>query len=163
MLDEKLQIREEVRVIPRWAYLLSALLFLGMQMFLQLVAFRDDPHPPRLPFQILIGLLAGSVLAFLPLPFIYVNRDAKRRGMNVTLWTFAVILIPSAMGFILYFLLRQPLAAPCPQCGTMVTRGLNYCPKCRFALHPACPECHRAVRVGDTYCPYCGHEVNPIS
>jgi RNA polymerase subunit RPABC4/transcription elongation factor Spt4 len=163
MLEEKPQISEEIRVIPWWAFLLAALLFAGIQMLLHLVAFRRDPHPPPFPLQIFIGFMAGGILAFLTLLIIYVNRDAKRRGMNVTLWTIAVIFIPNAIGFVLYFLLRQPLASACPQCATMVNRGLNYCPKCRFALHPACPECHRAVRVGDTYCPYCAYELKPIS
>jgi len=84
-----------------------------------------------------------------------VNRDARRRGMNVALWTVLVIFVPYAVGFIIYFLMRQPLRIACPKCGATADPAFNFCPKCKFNLHPACPQCHHPVQVGDIYCPYC--------
>ena len=159
MSEERFNIREELKLIPSWAISLAALLFLGVQALFLLVAFRHEPNPPPIPLQVFIGFLPSSILASLILLAGYVNRDAKRRGMNSRLWTALVILIPNAIGFILYFLLRHPLMVSCPQCGTAVNANFNFCPKCKFNLHPTCPECHRAVRVGDTFCPYCAHEL----
>lgn len=158
MIEEKPQITEEIRLIPWWAYTLAVALFAAVQALMHLVGFRREPHPPPLPLQIFFGFMAGAVVAFLMLLIGYVNRDAKRRGMNTALWTVLVIFIPNAIGFIIYFLLRQPLLVACPQCGTAANPSFNYCPKCKFNLHPTCPECHRAVRVGDAYCAYCAHE-----
>jgi RNA polymerase subunit RPABC4/transcription elongation factor Spt4 len=86
----------------------------------------------------------------------YVNRDAKRRGMSPVLWTFVTILIPNGLGFILYFILRQPLHSACPQCSKSVQAGFNFCPRCNYKLSPSCPQCQRLVGVNDVYCPYCG-------
>ena len=46
----------------------------------------------------------------------YVARDARRRRMNVALWTLLVIIIPNALGFIVYLLLREHVPAICPKC-----------------------------------------------
>jgi RNA polymerase subunit RPABC4/transcription elongation factor Spt4 len=89
----------------------------------------------------------------------YVNRDARRRGMNVALWTVLVIFVPNAIGFIIYFLMRQPLRIACPKCGVVADPAFNFCPKCKFNLHPTCPECHRGVQAGDLYCPFCAREL----
>jgi RNA polymerase subunit RPABC4/transcription elongation factor Spt4 len=99
------------------------------------------------------------VLAFLILLVGYVNRDAKRRGMNYKLWTILVLFIPNAIGYIIYFMVRKPIMGACPQCGAMVNPAFTFCPKCKFILHPACPQCHRTIEVGTTYCPYCSAEL----
>ena len=158
--EEKFDIREEIKLIPKVAVLVAVLLIVAWEALLFLVLFPHEKHPaPALPIQILVGLLSGSVLAFFILLVVYVNRDAKRRGMNSTLWTVLVLLVPDAIGFIIYFVVRQPVMARCPQCGATVTPSFNYCPKCRSALHPVCPKCHRAIRAGDTFCPYCASEL----
>lgn len=158
MAEERFNIAEEIKLIPWWAFGLAVVAFAGMEaLFLILVP--RHPHPPPRALQVFLGALTGTVLGFLMLLYGYVNRDAKRRGMNAVLWTVLVIFIPNAIGFIIYFLVRHPLMVTCPQCVTMVNPSFNYCPKCKFNLHPSCPECHRAVRLGDTYCPYCAHEL----
>ncbi len=157
--EGKFDIREEFRLIPKVMVLVAVLVFLGMQALLVLVAFRHDPHAPPVAVQVLIATLAGSVLGIFMLLYGYVNRDSKRRGMNSTLWTLLVIFIPNAIGFIIYFVVRQPVMAKCPQCGATVNPAFNYCPKCKFNLHPACPQCHRAIEVGTTFCPYCSAEL----
>ena len=105
-----------------------------------------------------VALVLGASL-FL---FGYVNRDAKRRGMNSTLWTLLVILLfPAyfALGFIIYFLMREPLPYPCPQCGNTVGARFNFCPNCKCNLYPACPQCKREVVETDKFCPYCGNDL----
>jgi predicted amidophosphoribosyltransferase len=103
--------------------------------------------------------MPGAIVAFLALLVGYVNRDAKRRGMNVALWTLLVIFVPNAIGFILYFLLRHPLMVTCPQCGTSLNASFNYCSRCRYNLRPTCPECKRPITPGDKFCAYCAREL----
>ena len=86
----------------------------------------------------------------------YINRDAKRRGMSPTLWTLVAIFIPNGLGGLLYFILRQPLQGTCPQCGTAIQSGFNFCPRCSCKLSPNCPQCQHVVATNDVYCPYCG-------
>lgn len=159
MAHERINIREEFKIIPPWAWALAVVVFGGMLYVFLFVAFKHEPHPPPVPLQVLIGFLPGSVMAFLALLVGYVNRDAKRRGMSVALWTVLVIFIPNAIGFILYFLLRHPLALTCPQCRTSVDASFNFCPKCKFGLHPTCPECKHAITPGDKFCPYCARQL----
>ncbi len=137
----------------------AALVFVCMQVALLDVAFRHDPHAPPFAVQVAIAILAGSALGFYLLLIGYVNRDAKRRGMSPTLWTLLVLCIPNGIGFIIYFVVRQPIWSACPQCGAMVNPTFNYCPKCRCLLHPVCPRCHRTIEVGATFCPYCSADL----
>ena len=159
MIEVKPNIAEEVKVIPWWAIGLAVLLFAGVQVLMHVVLFRLDQHPAPLAWRIFIGFMAGAALACFVLLVGYVNRDARRRGMNVALWTVLVIFVPYAVGFIIYFLMRQPLRIACPKCGAMADPAFNFCPKCKFNLHPACPECHRAVQAVDLYCPFCAKEL----
>jgi hypothetical protein len=159
MTEVKPNIVEEVKVIPWWAIGLAVLLFAGVQVLMHVVLFRLDQHPAPLAWRIFIGFMAGAALACFVLLVGYVNRDARRRGMNVALWTVLVIFVPNAIGFIIYFLMRQPLRIACPKCGAMADPAFNFCPKCKFNLHPTCPECHRAVQAGDLYCPFCAKEL----
>jgi predicted nucleic acid-binding Zn ribbon protein len=77
------------------------------------------------------GIGAGCYLLFVG----YISRDAKRRRMSALLWTLVAILIPHGLGVILYFLLRQPLRADCPQCASTVHVGFNFCPRCSYKLN----------------------------
>jgi hypothetical protein len=45
-------------------------------------------------------------------------------------WTFVVILVPNLLGFLLYFILRKPIASPCPQCGQAITPQQRFCSCC---------------------------------
>jgi len=155
MIEEKPHITEEVRLVPWWAVTLAVLIFVGMQILMHAVMFPREPNPPPVALRVFMGFMAGSFLAFLILLIGYVNRDAKRRGMNAKLWTVLVIFVPNAVGFVLYFLLRQPLLVTCPQCGAKVNPNFNFCPACKFNLRPVCPQCKREVRAGDRFCPHC--------
>jgi len=159
MSEVKPNITDEAKLIPWWAISLAVLLFAGIQVLMHAVLFRLDPHPAPLALRIFIGFTAGAALAFFVLLVGYVNRDARGRRMNVALRTVLVIFVPNAIGFIIYFLMRQPLRIVCPKCGAVADPAFNFCPKCKFNLHPACPQCHHPVQVGDIYCPYCAKEL----
>jgi hypothetical protein len=110
------------------------------------------------------GLVTAASIPIAAFLFLvaYINRDAARRGMNSTLWTVLVLILMPAYfvtGFIIYFLLREPLPYNCPQCNAVVSARYNYCPGCKFNLRPACPACRREVRLDDRYCPHCAQEL----
>jgi RNA polymerase subunit RPABC4/transcription elongation factor Spt4 len=147
--------RAEMRIIPAWAWTLAGIGFLLAQCLFNIVIPRHSNAPPCWA-RLLMGLLLGLVLGGFLLVLGYINRDAKRRGMSPALWTIVAIIIPNALGIILYFLLRHPLQGACPQCGSAVQTGFNFCPRCSCKLSPSCPSCQRLVGISDVYCPYCG-------
>ena len=157
--NEKFDIHEEIRLIPKAMMVVAVLLFAGLQALLFLVVFPHDHHAPPMPVRALVAILGGFVLAFFALLIGYVNRDAKRRGMNHVLWTILVLIIPNAIGYIIYFVVRQPIAGRCPNCGVAVNPAYNFCPKCKVNLHPLCPACHRTIEHGAAFCPYCSAEL----
>jgi predicted amidophosphoribosyltransferase len=93
----------------------------------------------------------------------YVNRDAGRRGMSRVLWTLLAVLVPNALGIVLYFILRKPRTSNCSQCDAEVDPGFSFCPRCRNRLQPVCPHCRRSVVPGDKFCPYCGGALDSAS
>ena len=160
MNGKKSTLSREIRVVPWWAYLLALAIFLCFEIVIG-IAWKREPNPPPLFLQYFIRFVPGAVIALLGLLIGYVNRDAKRRGMNRTLWTLLVIFIPNAIGFILYFLLRKPVSVACPQCGTLNNPDFNFCPKCKYNLRPTCPGCQHSVNPEDVFCPYCSRELAP--
>lgn len=155
---------DELKIIPKWAMALAAIAFVCMQVVFNVVvpSQKGNSNPPPAAVCALLGVLTGSVLAVYFLLVGYVNKDAGRRGMSRALWTAVVMLVPNALGFILYFLVRQPAMQPCPQCHTQVQTTFNYCPTCNTKLHPHCAQCQRIVRLTDTFCPYCGYKLDDI-
>lgn len=151
-------IKGEIRIIPQWAWVLAGIVFVAAQVFFNIAAARP-PHPLQAWARPLLGLLAGIFAGCYTLLIGYINRDAKRRGMSPTLWTIVAIIIPNALGIILYFVLRQALQRLCPQCGCAVQAGFCFCPQCSCKLSPSCPQCQRMVGSNDVYCPYCGTSV----
>ncbi len=158
MVQHKFNLRDEVKIIPGAAYVAAVTVFIGIQVLLNVLFVRDH-NPPPVPFRIYIGVFMGALLGMLILLYGYVYRDAKRRAMPALLWLFIAIFVPSGVGLILYFIFRSDLIAHCPQCGTMVQPGFNFCPKCNHPLAPVCPNCKHTIGSGDVYCPYCGTAV----
>jgi hypothetical protein len=172
---EDLRFWQEFKLVPRglvWTMVVLYLIAVTIAMATNYWNFRHDPgnffgdlyDTPYLSYLGLFGAVTAVALTFSCFAFLigYVNRDARRRGMNSALWTLLVIvLLPSAMfvGFLIYFLMRDPLPYPCPQCGKMVGPRFNFCPNCKCNLHPSCPNCKREVEETDKFCPYCAHEL----
>jgi hypothetical protein len=178
---ENLRFWQEFKLVPRWLVGTVIFLFLVAQVIALIVNLTPEFNhgeifPPNLGNHPLIaslalaGIVTGMSLFLASFIFLvaYVNRDAKRRGMSSGLWTFLVIVLwPAyfAIGFIIYFLMRQPLPYDCPQCGTLVGARYNFCPNCKCNLHPSCPQCKNEVAETDRYCPYCSQDLraNPAT
>jgi predicted amidophosphoribosyltransferase len=89
----------------------------------------------------------------------YVSRDAPRRNMSTRLWVVICLAMQGGIGLVLYFLLRQPVVARCPSCGTSIHTEFHFCPQCAYQVSAACGNCYRGVRTTDVYCVYCGHSL----
>jgi hypothetical protein len=174
---EVLRFWDEFKLVPTWLRALAGILYviaLGIAIPVNL-AQRYTPggnymFPPELRGDpvlasfALAGIITAVSLVIASLIFLvaYVNRDAKRRGMNSAVWTLLVIILLPAwtfLGFLIYFLMREPLPYPCPQCSAAVGARYNFCPNCKCNLHPSCPQCKREVVETDKFCPYCAAEL----
>ena len=168
---EAFRFSEEFRIVPRWLKVLCVVLYLLAVAIAMLVAinlpdarFTDLRDDAALATLAAVGTVTGIGLflsAFI-LMLGYVNRDAKRRGMNSVLWTLLVLVLSPGyvgIGFIIYFLIREPLPYPCPRCSQPVGPRFNFCPNCKCDLHPSCPNCKHEIAETDKYCPYCAYEL----
>jgi hypothetical protein len=149
--------RDELRVVPRPAWVVAAIVCLAFAavMFPHL---RDDPQVRAWPEWGKMLLIGGSGLLLFAFALLvgYVYGDARRRGMRYVMWTLLAALIPNAIGIILYFVLRDPLTQPCPNCRTQLQPGYAFCPRCGAPLARACPQCRAAIEPGWAHCVRCG-------
>jgi MFS family permease len=173
---ESFRFWQEFKIIPRWLVWTVVVLFLialVMALLINLSGVGRETFPPELQGNPALQSLALAGIVTMSSFFLamyiflvaYVNRDAKRRGMNSSLWTLLVIVLSPAyfaIGFIVYFLMREPLPYNCPQCGSTVGPRFNYCPNCKCNLHPSCPQCKREVVETDKYCPYCAQDLAAV-
>lgn len=168
---EKLRFWDEFFIIPKWLMVLVGILYviaLGIAIPVNLAQGNDAfpelrDHPVGASFA-LAGIVTMVSIFFAVFIFLtaYVNRDASRRGMNSALWTILILIfLPTwgLIGLVIYFLMREPLPYPCPQCSASVSARFNFCPNCKCNLQPSCPQCKREVAELDKFCPYCGNDL----
>jgi hypothetical protein len=149
--------REDIRIIPHAAKVTAWVVSLALSAFVSYMG----SHPPdgrALPLagKLFLPLLTFAICLTYILLVGYVNGDAKRRGMSHVMWTLFAIFIPEGMGFILYLILRDPLPATCPRCGTSVPSKFVFCPSCGTSVKPTCPHCGNAVQAAWAHRPRCG-------
>jgi hypothetical protein len=153
---------EEWALVPAPARWIAVLVFLAMgglmaSLFLLPLLVQHEYQGLFFVFPMFRMSLIGAVmLAVYVLLVGYVYADARRRGMNQVMWTLLAIFIPSAVGIILYFILRDPIPVPCPSCGTPARKGHAYCAGCGTAVREACPQCRQPVEAGWRNCVRCG-------
>jgi hypothetical protein len=82
------------------------------------------------------ALVLGIVLAIWLLCLGFVFADARRRAMRSVLWVLVAALFPHLLGFLLYFVMRHPIAATCTQCGMTVSNHQRFCSWCGTPLVP---------------------------
>lgn len=152
---------KELRVVPRTAWVIAVILWLGLATPLLFFAVPTDPDLGKWPHwgQALFAYGMMSVIVVIVALIGYVYGDAKRRGMRYVMWTLLAIFIPYGIGVIVYFLLRDPLPKQCPGCGNMVKVGFTFCPLCGTTVQPTCPNCGKAVELGWSNCPHCGQSL----
>jgi hypothetical protein len=151
------RIREELKVVPPAARLTAVVPWLAFAAVVGLVGI---PEGHLAWPEYLVSTLIPLFLSVYVLLIGYVNGDARRRGMSYVLWTLLAIFIPNAIGIILYFVMREPLAGECPKCSMSLRGKFAYCPSCGGALTQTCPDCRQAVEPEWLHCPGCGKGMN---
>src|SRR5271157_5254085 len=174
---ERIRLRDELRIIPKWlvwtcivGWLISIAIacpinFYHAQHHGDYFPAPDMANQPLLASLALAGAITGGifVLSCLLFMFGYVYKDAQRRGMHPALWTLLVLILSPAygiIGLIIYLLVREPLPFSCPQCAATVSARYNFCPNCKYNLHPSCPQCRREISDTDKFCPQCGTDLS---
>jgi hypothetical protein len=147
-------LRQEFHVAVRTGVVISAIVAAAAFTAFVLVA-----NKPPDQFGILLGLLIAAMTFTYGFLVSYVYGDSKRRGMRQVLWTLIAFFVPNALGFIAYFLLREPILQPCPACGTRSRRDFAFCPQCGSPLLRVCPGCHRPVEPVWPHCAHCGQKL----
>ncbi|MBS1842137.1 MAG: zinc ribbon domain-containing protein [Acidobacteria bacterium] len=173
---EAFRFSDEFRIIPKWLKVLCLVLYvIAIAIGASVMVYAPDARPADMQNEMGLSVLAISGIITLASIFFaggilllgYVNRDAKRRGMNSALWTwFVLLMLPTSVGIIgmiIYLLVREPLAYPCPRCSNPVGARFNFCPNCKCDLYPSCPNCKREIAETDKFCPYCATELRPAS
>jgi hypothetical protein len=80
------------------------------------------------------ALVLGIALAIWLLCLGFVFADARRRDMRSVLWVLVAALFPHLLGFLLYFVMRHPIAATCTHCGMTVSNHQRFCSWCGTSL-----------------------------
>jgi hypothetical protein len=169
--------RQELKLVPKWLMwtcavltLLAVIIGIGVNVHNFQTGgtiFPDESlrNDMGASCAALFGVIVacGIFLSSLFFTVGYVYRDAKRRGMNAALWALLVLILTQYLfiGLIIYLLVRDPLPYTCPQCSSAVSARFNFCPHCKYNLHPACPQCQQEVSDTDKFCPYCATELKP--
>ena len=86
-----------------------------------------------------MGLLAGVVIAVWVICLGYVYGDARRRAMPPILSTLMAAFVPNLLGFLIYFVIRRPIALPCAQCGQAMRADHPFCSWCGCQGHQPSP------------------------
>ena len=117
---EKTRFRDELRIIPKWLIVTLVVLYIAVQVgcLIGNLGFRamSSPHGEIWPLPdhpALSALAVAGIVTAASIPISaffllvgYVNRDARRRGMNSTLWTILVVILSGGwlfLGFFIYF------------------------------------------------------------
>ena len=171
---ERTRFRDEWKLVPVWLIWTCAALYVIAVTVGIIVNLKQDGGRSVFPWELRDSHVAASfalagiitvcsiILAAWILALGYVYRDAKRRDMNPQLWMLLCMLLSwpfFAIGFILYFSIREPLPYPCQRCSTIVGARFNFCPNCKCNLHPSCPNCKHEIAESDKFCPYCAQDL----
>ena len=96
------------------------------------VAYKMRPIAAPFGVRFYFALSWSALAALYVLMVGYVSRDAPRRSMSTRLWVVICLAMPGGIGSVLYFLLRQPVVARCPSCGTSIHTEFHFCPAVRL-------------------------------
>jgi len=168
---EAFRFRDEFRIVPRWLKVLCVILYLlAVAIGVIVIHVSPESRPSDLRDDVatatvaIVGIITaiGFLFSCFLLMLGYVNRDARRRGMNSALWTLLVLVLsPGSLfiGFIVYFLFREPMPYPCPRCNDVVSRLFKFYSIDNCDLPPSCPNCKREIAETDKFCPYCAQDL----
>jgi len=140
-------------VIPAGAQIFAGVAA-ALVFFLLSAVFIRSHAPPVI--RLFLPFFAAAILCGHILLIGYIYGDARRRGMHHVAWTLLAALAPSAIGIILYFILRNPMPVHCTKCGCAAQPGFAFCPRCGASMSATCFQCHRVAEPGWSHCAWCG-------
>jgi hypothetical protein len=128
-----MNIRRFLGVVPK-AVQIWALVIGGCTVLIAVGMGFHEAHPGTalriMSIYASAGLLSGVVAAAWVLCLGFVFADARRRGMRPFLWVLVAALFPHLLGFLLYFVMRQPIASTCSHCGGTMALNQRFCSGC---------------------------------
>jgi RsiW-degrading membrane proteinase PrsW (M82 family) len=92
------------------------------------------------------ALVTGVAVATWLLCLGFVFADARRRAMRPVLWVLVAALFPHLLGFLLYFVMRQPIPSTCTHCGGTIPQHQRFCSWCG-APQPSSPSSNARLTV----------------
>ena len=132
-----MKVRRFLSIVPKTVQLWASVL-VGCALLIGLVVgYKTSDLGAVLPTMSAYGsaaLVLGVVLAIWLLCLGFVFADARRRDMRSVLWVLVAALFPHLLGFLLYFVMRHPIAATCTQCGMTVSNHQRFCSWCGTSL-----------------------------
>ena len=146
-----------LKTIPLAAWIAGSALSIAVILPLMIWPLRLDSEMRAWPDIAKAGILIAPVVVIMAYSLLvgFIYADAKRRRMRHVMWAW-LALVPYFVGVILYFILRDPLPSPCPQCSLEVPRDYAFCPGCGASIHPKCSQCGKALERAWSNCPHCG-------
>jgi len=127
-------IRPFVSVIPKAVKVWAGIAMVCVALF-GMVAGYFVADPGTFGMRVAFGAAAvftGAMVGLLLLGLGFVYADAQRRGMRAALWVCVALFFPHLLGFLLYFVMRQPMATTCIHCGRTIERHPQFCPWCGY-------------------------------
>jgi hypothetical protein len=128
-----MNIRQSLSIVPKTVRIWS-LVIAGCVVLIALgMGFHEAQQGSALRTMFIYagaGLLTGVVCAGWLLSLGFVFADAQRRAMRPFLWVLVAALFPHLLGFLLYFVLRQPIASTCSHCGQIIPLNQRFCSWC---------------------------------
>ena len=128
-----MRIRRFLSIVPKTVQLWASVL-VGCTLLIGLVAGYKTASPGAVLWTMSAdggaALVLGIALAIWLLCLGFVFADARRRAMRSVLWVLVAALFPHLLGFLLYFVMRQPIASTCPHCGQTIPLHQRFCSWC---------------------------------
>jgi hypothetical protein len=139
-----MKLDEFLSIVPR-AVRIWALVLAGCELLLALAmgvwtAVHQSDLGPSIATMVIYGIAAFALCAVLAVWLLclgFVFGDARRRDMQPVLWVLVAALVPHLLGFLLYFVMRQPIASICAHCGRTISNHPRFCPWCGVGLVPS--------------------------
>ena len=134
-----MRLRRFLSIVPKtvqlWAFVIGGcMLLIGLVM-----GYKTADQGAMLQTMSVYGsgaLVFGIVTAIWVLCLGFVFADARRRDMRPILWVLVAALFPHLLGFLLYFVMRHPIAATCSHCGMTVPNHQRFCSWCGTEQFP---------------------------
>jgi hypothetical protein len=132
-----MNLRRFLNLVPKSVQLWAAILVGCAVLIGLIVGYETADQGTRLWIMSAYGsaaLVLSVMLALWLLCLGFVFADAQRRDMRAALWVLVAALFPHLLGFLLYFVMRQPISATCTHCGMAVSSQQRFCSWCGASL-----------------------------